>query len=267
MSLQTYSLPGRDRSLAGAVGLGARANIQPARIRFTTALASAFVLSWISALAIAATEPAPSVTPKPMGVLKVCSEPVRVETGLVRGLIVGPADDVQLYRGIPYAAPPVGDLRWRRPQAAHAWPGVRECYAFGTAAPQKPVALLSMFPGMALGAKTSEDCLYLNVWAPIRRSERPLPVMVWIHGGGYVFGAASQALYDGANLARRGVVVVAINYRLGPFGFLAHPQLTAESGRGASGNYGLMDQMEALRWVKRNIATFGGDPERVTIFG
>jgi para-nitrobenzyl esterase len=267
MSFQTFSLPGREPSLVGDVGLPARANFQTVRTRFTTALGSALILSWIPALAIAAAEPAPSETPKPMGVLKVCSEPIRVETGLVRGLIVGPADDVQLYRGIPYAAPPVGELRWRPPQAAHAWSGVRESYAFGTAAPQKPVALLSMFPGMKLGAKTSEDCLYLNVWTPVRRSERPLPVMLWIHGGGYVFGAASQELYDGANLTRHGVVVVAINYRLGPFGFLAHPQLSAESGRSASGNYGLMDQMEALRWVKRNIASFGGDPERVTIFG
>ena len=161
----------------------------------------------------------------------------------------------------------MGDLRWRPPQPAHAWQGVRESYAFGAAAPQKPVPLLSMFPGMALGAATSEDCLYLNVWAPVRRSAQPLPVMVWIHGGGYTFGSASQGLYDGANLARRGVVVVAMNYRLGALGFLAHPQLSAESGHGASGNYGLMDQIEALRWVKRNIAVFGGDAERVTIFG
>jgi para-nitrobenzyl esterase len=205
--------------------------------------------------------------PQTMRVLKVGAEPLRIETGLVRGLIVGPADDVQLYRGIPYAAPPVGDLRWRPPQPARDWQGVRECYAFGAAAPQKPVPLLGMFPGMALGAATSEDCLYLNVWAPTRRSDQPLPVMVWIHGGGYTFGAASQALYDGTNLARRGVVVVAMNYRLGPFGFLAHPQLSAESGHSASGNYGLLDQIEALRWVKRNIAAFGGDPQRVTIFG
>jgi para-nitrobenzyl esterase len=205
--------------------------------------------------------------PQTMRVLKVGAEPLRIETGLVRGLIVGPADDVQLYRGIPYAAPPVGALRWRPPQPAHRWHGVRESYAFSAAAPQKPVPLLAMFPGMALGAAISEDCLYLNVWAPARRTDKPLPVMVWIHGGGYLFGAASQGLYDGTNLARRGVVVVAMNYRLGPFGFLAHPQLSAESERGASGNYGLLDQIEALRWVKRNIAAFGGDPECVTIFG
>jgi para-nitrobenzyl esterase len=214
-----------------------------------------------------AKEAAASHQAERMGLLKVCAEPVHIETGLVRGLIVGEANDIQLYRGVPFAAPPVGDLRWRPPQPAHAWHGVRESYAFGAAAPQKPVALVNMFPGMTLQAKTSEDCLYLNVWAPARRSAEPLPVMVWIHGGGYTFGAASQGLYDGANLARRGVVVVAMNYRLGPFGFLALPQLSAESANGASGNYGLLDQIEALRWVKRNVAAFGGDPDRVTIFG
>jgi para-nitrobenzyl esterase len=202
-----------------------------------------------------------------MGVLKVCAEPVQIETGLVRGLIVGNADDIQLYRGIPYAAPPVGELRWRPPQPAQQWQGVRECFAFGAAAPQHPVALGTMFPGMTLQAKTNEDCLYLNVWAPARRGSEPLPVMVWIHGGGYVFGADSQGLYDGANLARRGVIVVGMNYRLGPLGFLAHPQLTAESPHAASGNYGILDQVEALKWVQRNIGAFGGDPARVTIFG
>jgi len=227
----------------------------------------ALTLLFLPAVPVEAEETATPDSPKSMGVLKVAVEPIRIESGLVRGLIVGEANDIQLYRGIPYAAPPVGDLRWWPPQPAHAWPGVRECYEFGAAAPQKPVALLSMFPGMALGAATSEDCLYLNVWAPVRKSAEPLPVMVWIHGGGYTFGAASQRLYDGANLARRGVVVVAMNYRLGPLGFLALPRLSAESGHGASGNYGLLDQIEALRWVKRNIPAFGGDPERVTIMG
>lgn len=202
-----------------------------------------------------------------MAVLKVCAEPVPIETGLVRGLIVGNADDVQFYRGIPYAAPPVGDLRWRPPQPAQHWQGVRECFAFGAAAPQRPVALATMFPGMTLQAKTSEDCLYLNVWAPARHGSEPLPVMVWIHGGGYTFGADSQGLYDGANLARRGVIVVGMNYRLGPLGFLAHPQLSVESPHASSGNYGILDQIEALKWVKRNISSFGGDPARVTIFG
>lgn len=202
-----------------------------------------------------------------MRALKVCAEPLKTESGLVRGLIVGDADDVELYRGIPFAAPPVGDLRWRPPKPAQPWQGVRESFTFGAAAPQKPVPLLAAFPGMTLNAKTNEDCLYLNVWTPAKRSGDPLPVMVWIHGGGYTFGSASQPLYDGTRLARRGVVFVGINYRLGPLGFLAHPQLSAESDKGVSGNYGILDQIEALRWVQRNIAAFGGDPQRVTIFG
>jgi para-nitrobenzyl esterase len=267
MSSRPFSPSDRGLLLAAGNAERVRSRAQLVRRNLAIALWPTIAGTLISSLAMAATEATPSAKPKTMGVLKVCSEPLRIETGLIRGLMVGPSDNVQLYRGIPYAAPPVGDLRWRPPQPAGSWQGVRECYAFGRAAPQKPVALLSMFPGMALGAKTSEDCLYLNVWAPTQPAEKPLPVMVWIHGGGYLFGAASQPLYDGANLARRGVVVVAINYRLGPFGFLAHPQLSAESGRGASGNYGLLDQIEALRWVKRNIASFGGDPERVTIFG
>jgi len=205
--------------------------------------------------------------PKSMGVLKVCVDPVQIDTGLVRGLIVGDSDDVQLYRGIPYAAPPVGELRWRPPQPAQHWQGVRESFAFGAAAPQHPVALATMFPGMSLQAKTAEDCLYLNVWAPARRGAEPLPVLVWIHGGGYTFGADSQGLYDGANLARRGVIVVGMNYRLGPLGFLAHPELSAESPQGSCGNYGILDQIEALKWVRRNVGAFGGDPTRVTIFG
>jgi para-nitrobenzyl esterase len=220
-----------------------------------------------SSLLDAKEAPADAKPADSMGVLKVCAEPVRIDTGLVRGLIVGSADDVQLYRGIPFAAPPVGDLRWRPPQPAQHWQGVRECFAFGAAAPQQPVALATMFPGMTLQAKTNEDCLYLNVWAPARHGSEPLPVMVWIHGGGYTFGADSQGLYDGANLARRGVIVVGMNYRLGPLGFLSHPQLSAESPHAASGNYGILDQIEALKWVQRNIGSFGGDASRVTIFG
>jgi len=232
---------------------------------FTASFAVVLFSAW-AALA-EASETAPAANPHVMSAIKVCAEPLKLETGLVRGLIVGNADDVELYRGIPFAAPPVGDLRWRPPQPARAWQGVRESFAFGAAAPQKPVPLLAAFPGMSLNAKTNEDCLYLNVWTPAKRSGEPLPVMVWIHGGGYTFGSASQPLYDGTRLARRGVVFVGINYRLGPLGFLAHPQLSAESEKGVSGNYGILDQIEALRWVQRNIAAFGGDPHRVTIFG
>ena len=200
-------------------------------------------------------------------VLKVTAQTVKLAEGLVRGLVVGEQDEVHAYRGIPFAAPPVGDLRWRAPQAPASWTGVRECFEFGNASPQKPSPMLATFPGMKLDAATNEDCLYLNVWAPAKRDDKPLPVMVWIHGGGYVMGAASQRLYDATDLARRGVIVVGINYRLGALGFLAHPELTAESEHKSSGNYGLLDQIEALRWVQRNIAAFGGDPQRVTIFG
>src|ERR1700685_283743 len=127
-------------------------------------------------------------------VLKVAADPVQIDTGRVRGLIVGAADDVQAYRGIPYAAPPVGALRWQPPQPALAWSGVRACYEFGSAAPQKPVPMLGFLPGMAQNTPSSEDCLYLNVGAPARAGAKPLPVLVWIHGGGYLFGAASQSL-------------------------------------------------------------------------
>jgi para-nitrobenzyl esterase len=201
------------------------------------------------------------------GPKQASTQPVRIDTGDVRGVIVGEAADVHLFRGIPYAAPPVGELRWKPPQPAAAWKGVRDCSKFGDAAPQVLSPLLSRFPGMTLDAPTNEDCLYLNIWTPAHRDGKQLPVMVWIHGGGYTMGAASQPLYDGTELARKGVVFVGINYRLGILGFLAHPELTAESEHHASGNYGILDQIEALRWVSRNIAAFGGDPQRVTIFG
>ncbi len=199
--------------------------------------------------------------------VKTAGEPVKIDTGLVQGVAASETGDVIVFRGIPYAAPPLGDLRWRPPQPAKAWEGVRECSKFGTAAPQIVSPLLNSFPGMSLGSTTNEDCLYLNVWTPAHRPADKLPVMVWVHGGGYLFGADSQPLYEGTNLSRRGVVVVGMNYRLGALGFLAHPALSAESEHGVSGNYGLLDQIEALRWVQKNIAAFGGDPERVTVFG
>ena len=223
------------------------------------------VVSLLAASAVAANEPtktAPAGNPP-----KANGAPVKIDTGMVQGVAANDTGEVTAFRGIPYAAPPVADLRWRPPQPAKVWEGVRECAKFGSAAPQKPTPMLNAFPGMTLGAETSEDCLYLNVWAPARHSESKVPVMVWIHGGGYTFGADSQPLYDGTNLARRGVIVVGMNYRMGPLGFLAHPALTAESEHHVSGNYGLLDQIEALRWVQRNIAAFGGDPERVTVFG
>ncbi|MDR0226628.1 MAG: carboxylesterase family protein [Burkholderiaceae bacterium] len=178
------------------------------------------------------------------------------ETGTVRGQ----GRDVRRFLGIPYAAAPVGGLRWKPPQPAPSWQGVRDATAFGDYCIQ-PREYPEQRGGM------SEDCLNLNIWTPAKRRDERLAVIVWIHGGGYAYGSGSHPTYDGEALARRGVVVVTLNYRLGLLGFLAHPGLTAESPQHASGNYGLMDQVAALRWVQRNIAAFGGDPGRVTAMG
>lgn len=182
----------------------------------------------------------------------------RTEAGVVKGV---QEPGVAVFRGIPYAAPPVGPLRWKPPQPAPPWSGVREAAAFGAACPQDGA---HKEPWAQVG-RQSEDCLFLNVWKP--KAVGRLPVMVFLHGGGFTYGAAGVPLYDGANLARRGVIVVTLNYRLGRLGFFAHPALTAEDPGGRLGNYGVMDQIEALRWVKRNIAGFGGDPANVTVFG
>ena len=163
------------------------------------------------------------------------------------------------FKGIPFAAPPVGALRWKAPQAVQPWAAVKPADKFGPGCVQAS-SPYTQVPSM------SEDCLYLNVWTPAKAAGDRLPVMVWIYGGAFTGGAASMAAYDGTRLAEKGVVLVTFNYRLGPFGFLAHPELTKESGKG-SGNYGLQDQIAALRWVKENIAKFGGDASRVTIFG
>ena len=185
-----------------------------------------------------------------------------VENGRLAGLT---ETGVERFLGIPFAAPPVGDLRWRAPQPVEDWQGIRDAKEHGFDCEQAPV------PGIAapLGAPLSEDCLYLNVWKPAEVAPgEKLPVMVWIHGGGFVNGGASPEVFDGRYFARNDIVVVGVNYRLGRFGFFAHPALTAEnSDDGFLGNYGLMDQVAALQWVKRNIAAFGGDPERITIFG
>lgn len=190
---------------------------------------------------------------------------VRVESGVVQGVR---DHGVTVYKGIPYAAPPLGDLRWRAPQAARSWSGTRQAVAFGPACMQRIHGEFLPWTTEFLAlAPTSEDCLYLNVWAPAEHKNVGLPVLVYIHGGAFSEGSGAVPVYDGAALARTGLVVVSINYRLGVFGFLAHPELTAESAQKASGNYGLLDQMAALRWVRRNIAGFGGDPGRVTIWG
>jgi para-nitrobenzyl esterase len=189
---------------------------------------------------------------------------IRIESGLISGALVGENKDVRAYKGIPYAAPPVGNLRWKPPQPPPTWQGVRQTTEYGPSCPQPDI--LERAYGIKTGP-TSEDCLYLNVWTPAKVGNEKLPVMVWIHGGGYIAGSGSSQVYDGQELARRGIVVVTINYRLGPFGFLAHPLLSKESEHGVSGNYGLLDQIAALLWVKRNIAAFGGDPNNVTIFG
>ena len=202
---------------------------------------------------------------RPVG--RVVTPEIRIDSGVLRGLIVGDKKDICVYKGIPFAAPPVGDLRWKAPRPPEAWQGVRDCFEFGAACPQPSIGPLVLMPEMATNAPVSEDCLYLNIWAPAGRAEQKLPVLYWIHGGGFVIGAASQPMYDGEELARLGCVVVSVNYRLGLFGFLAHPALSAESADHISGNYGLLDQIEGLRWVRRNIAAFGGDPDRVTIFG
>lgn len=185
---------------------------------------------------------------------------VRLDSGPISGTVTPGAEPVRVFRGIPFARPPVGPLRWRAPERPEPWEQVRACAAFGPACPQPRIPIFGVM------GPTSEDCLYLNVWTAAKDAGAKLPVMVWIHGGSYAFGAGSLPLYDGAALARRGVVLVTINYRLGPFGYLAHPALSAESGRG-SGAYGFLDQVAALEWVQRNIAAFGGDPGCVTIFG
>lgn len=192
----------------------------------------------------------------------VAADRVRTEAGVVEGAH-STDGKVRTFKGIPYAAPPLGALRWKAPQPVKGWDGVRKATEFG------PRCLQGNNHG-DMGfrdAGPSEDCLYLNVWTPRTSAKTKLPVMVWIHGGWLEAGSASMSHYDGECLARKGVVLVSMNYRLGVFGFFSHPDLTKESKHHASGNYGLMDQAAALQWVRRNIAGFGGDPKNITIFG
>jgi para-nitrobenzyl esterase len=191
---------------------------------------------------------------------------VRIDNGLVSGQI--DSHGVSSYLGIPFAAPPVGNFRWRAPQPVAAWKGVRAAVHFGASCMQDEMGVrLPWSRGFMTQGPISEDCLYLNVWTTSPDSSKKMPVMVWIYGGGYSEGSSEVAVYNGANLARNGVVVVTFNYRVGPLGFLAYRALTEESRYHSSGNYGLLDQIAALDWVHQNIAAFGGDPSNVTIFG
>jgi para-nitrobenzyl esterase len=191
---------------------------------------------------------------------------VKTESGVVSG-IPGLKPGVEVFKGIPFAAPPVGELRWRAPQPPASWTGVRKGDKFAAICPQKTDDLDSIYY-LDPGPQTlSEDCLYLNVWTPARTGTERLPVMVWIYGGGFDHGSGTEKYYWGDDLAHKGAVVVTFNYRVGVLGFLAHPDLTRESANHASGNYALLDQVAALAWVRKNIAAFGGDPTRVTIFG
>jgi para-nitrobenzyl esterase len=189
---------------------------------------------------------------------------VRTTSGAVQGAVT----DVVAFKGIPYAAPPTSDRRWRAPVPPEPWTGVRDATRFGPQCIQP-----GNFAPSGRGANqpssipSSEDCLTLNVWTPAAVSGERLPVMVWFHGGGFTIGSGSSPGSEGESLARHGVVVVTLNYRLGALGFLAHPALSRESDRHVSGNYGLLDQIAALRWIRENIAEFGGNPENVTVFG
>jgi para-nitrobenzyl esterase len=192
------------------------------------------------------------------------SQPDRVKTE--GGTLEGTANSdgsVRIFKGVPFAAPPVGDLRWKAPQPATAWEGVRRADKFGSACLQTDVFGDIYFRD----AKPSEDCLNLNIWMPAHAASKDLPVFVWFYGGGFVAGANSEVRYDGENLAKKSIIVVEPNYRLGVFGFYSHPELAKESGHNSSGNYGLLDQAAALQWVVKNIAGFGGDPANITIGG
>ena len=188
------------------------------------------------------------------------AEPVKTANGLIEG---STQKDLRIFQGIPYAAPPVGELRWKAPQPVQNWNGVKHVHGFGAQCMQRRVFSDMVFRAAGM----SEDCLYLNVWTPARSANERLPVLVYFYGGGFIAGDGSEPRYDGAAMARKGIVTLTVNYRLGVFGFFAHPELTKESPQRASGNQGFLDQTAALRWVQTNIAAFGGDPRKVTIAG
>ncbi|HKC15914.1 MAG TPA: carboxylesterase family protein [Steroidobacteraceae bacterium] len=200
--------------------------------------------------AVALADPAPGLPPLQ----------VRTANGIVEGV---DESGIRLFRGVPYAAPPLGELRWKEPQPVRNWTGVRKADRFSPRAMQEPLFSDMVFRSDGI----SEDCLYLNIWTPARSDADRLPVLVYFYGGGLMAGDGSELRYDGESMSRHGIVAVTVNYRLGVFGFLAHPELTQESAHHASGNYGYLDQAAALRWVVQNIATFGGDARRITIAG
>jgi len=201
---------------------------------------------WIISVSIFVTI---SCSPQPQDLSQV-----NVEGGLLQGTV---ENGLTVFKGIPFAAPPVGELRWKAPQPVEKWDGVKQATEYASSPYQ---------PGEPPYGK-SEDCLYLNVWTPAKSAKEKLPVMVWIYGGGFSFGTTAHPVTDGENLAKKGVVVVSIAYRVGQLGFLAHPELSAENPDNVSGNYGLLDQIAGLKWVRENIGSFGGDPDQVTIFG
>jgi para-nitrobenzyl esterase len=187
---------------------------------------------------------------------------VKTDKGYVSGTTIGePGKEVSIFRGIPYAAPPVGDLRWKPPQPVESWEGTRECTKFSNISPR------AQQPGMSYEFPLSEDCLYLNVVTPAKQPDEKLPVMVWMHGGGYAEGCGNDKIWNNYRLPQYGVVVVTLNHRLGLFGLFAHPALSKESPQGVSGNYLFLDLIASLQWIQNNIAAFGGDPDNVTIFG
>ena len=193
---------------------------------------------------------------------------IRTEAGLLRGIACGnPAFTV--FKGVPYARPPLGDLRWKPPLPSLSWEGVMECSAFPPMAVQQIPKVGDFYQKefFPVNLPMSEDCLYLNIWTPATSGDEKLPVMMWIHGGAYIVGYGHEMEFDGEAFCKRGVILVTINYRLGIFGYFAHPALSKESPMATSGNYGLLDQIRALEWIRDNISAFGGDPDNVTIFG
>lgn len=193
---------------------------------------------------------------------------VKTDAGDVSGF-TNPTGDVHIYKGIPFAAPPVGNLRWREPQPVQPWQGIKKCTEFAASPMQGKPDEFGVYTREFLipYQPISEDCLYLNVWTGAKSPTEKRPVLVYIYGGGFVSGGAGVPIYDGEAMAKKGIIFITINYRVGIFGFFAHPELTKESPHHASGNYGLMDQLAALKWVKQNIVDFGGDPDKVTIAG